>query len=37
MMYTVAALMLVKDETPGPNIRCELDFVDSVNHKINEY
>ena len=36
MMYTVATLILVTDQTPGPNIRCELDFVDSVTHEINE-
>ena len=36
MMDTVAALVLVTDQTPGPNIRCELDFVDSATHEINE-
>ena len=36
MMYTVAAIMLVADQTPRMNIRCELDFVDSVTHEINE-
>ena len=28
--------MLVTDQTPGLNIRCELDFVDNVTHEINE-
>ena len=28
--------MLVTDQTPGPNIRCKLDFVDNVTHEINE-
>ena len=28
--------MLVADRTPRPNICCELDFMDSVTHEINE-
>ena len=36
MMHAVAALILVTDQAPGPNICCELDFVDSVTHEINE-
>ena len=28
--------MLVADQTHRPNIRCELDFVDSVTHEIDE-
>ena len=36
MMYTVAALILVTDQTSEPNIRCELDFMDSVTQEIKE-
>ena len=36
LAYDPAILILVTDQTPGPNISCELEFVDSFTHKINE-
>ena len=36
MMYTVATLVPVKDQTRRSNICCEPDFVDRLTHEINE-
>ena len=36
LAYDAAILILITDQTPQPNIRCDLDFVDSFTHKINE-
>ena len=36
LAYYAAILILVTDQTPGPNTSCEFDFVDSFTHEINE-
>ena len=36
LAYDAAILILVTDQIPGPNIRCKLEFVDSITHQTNE-
>ena len=36
LIYDPAILIIDTDQTPGPNIRCKLKFVDSFTHGINE-
>ena len=36
LSYDPAILILVTDQTRGPNIRCKLEFVDSFTYEINE-
>ena len=36
LAYDPAILIIVTDQTPRPNIRCKLEFVDSFTHEINE-
>ena len=36
LAYNPAILIIVTDQTPGPNIHCKLEFVDSFTHEINE-
>ena len=36
LAYDPAILIIVTDQTPGLNICCKLEFVDSFTHEINE-
>ena len=36
LAYDAAISILVTDQIPGPNIRCKLEFVDSITHEINK-